>query len=470
MSNSQIFIFVLVITTLLYVNFIYAAIAFDGSSSGFDEEETKAPLPRKIRFSRKYDSVVRVATSNDSAGKKKLQYAYALAIVDVIGVIVIGILFYMYYKKHMRLKEDMRRFHMIQKNEENDEQIDDKGKRVADSEELPDKDKMQLTFMEGVASFELGDLLKASAEGLGKGNFGNSYRATLDDGRAVVVKRLRDLKPLTGDEFVKQIRGIAGLEHPNLLPLLAYYYSKHERFLVFKFAVNGNLYNRLHGGKGTRNRIPFSWSSRLAVARAVAKSLEYLHLNFHIPVPHANLKSSNILLDEKDEVLLADYGLTSIVAPPIAVQRMVSFKSPEFQTSKRVSKKSDIWCFGGLLLELLTGRVCVHSAPPEANGIDLCNWVHRAVREEWTAEIFDPEVSSRRGAYNGMLGVLQMAIRCCDKLPDKRPSISELVRELENVKSVIIDSEDDEDFSNRSSYTDESLSEKSIIIGDDRNY
>lgn len=185
-------------------------------------------------------------------------------------------------------------------------------------------------------------------------------------------------------------------------------------------------------------------------------------------MPHANLKSTNILFDENNVVLLSDYGLTSIVAPPIAVQAMVSFKSPEFQMSKRVSKKSDIWCFGGLLLELLTGRICVHSAPPEAEGIDLCNWVHRAVREEWTAEIFDPEVSSRRGAYNGMLEVLQMAIRCCNKLPDKRPNISELVRELENVRSVIIDSEDDGDFSMDRSYTDESLSEKSIIIADEK--
>lgn len=246
MSNSQFSKCVLVITTLLYVNIIDAAVAFDGPSPGFYGDERKVPLPHKIRFSQKYDNTaVHVAeNNNDSADRKKLKYAFALAIVDVIGLIVIAILFYVYYKKNMRLKEDMRRLNLV---ERNDEQMEDKGKRVADSEEHQDKDKVELTFMEGVASFELGDLLKASAEGLGKGNFGNSYRATLDDGRAVVVKRLRDLKPLSGNEFVKQVRGIAELKHPNLLPLLAYYYSKHEKFLVFKFAVNGNLYNRLHG-------------------------------------------------------------------------------------------------------------------------------------------------------------------------------------------------------------------------------
>lgn len=186
------------------------------------------------------------SSSDDSSGnEKKFRYAFILAIVDVIGLIVIAILFFVYFKKNMRLNKEIRRLNLVQKDEEKDEKkTEDKGKRVADGEE---KERAQLTFMDGAASFELGDLLKASAEGLGKGNFGNSYKAVLDDGSAVVVKRLRDLKPLSGDEFVKQVMGISELKHPNLLPLLAYYSSKDEKFLVYKFAANGNLYNRLHG-------------------------------------------------------------------------------------------------------------------------------------------------------------------------------------------------------------------------------
>lgn len=222
-------------------------------------------------------------------------------------------------------------------------------------------------------------------------------------------------------------------------------------------------------GRGTKDRIPFRWSSRLSVARGVARALEHLHLNSNSQAIalHANLKSTNILLDENDTVLVSDYGLTSLIATPLAAQRMVSFKSPEFQIAKKVSKKSDIWCFGSILLELLTGKVCVHSAPREANGIDLCSWVHRAVREEWTAEIFDMEISVQRSAYSTMLRLLQTAIRCCDKLPDKRPDISELVRELESVKFVV-DSEEEDDVSVDRSMTDDSLSEVSIIISDER--
>lgn len=95
-------------------------------------------------------------------------------------------------------------------------------------------------------------------------------------------------------------------------------------------------------------RTPFKWSARLSVARGVARALEFLHLNTKSQtiVPHGNLKSSNVLLDENDIVIVSDYGLASLVALPIATQRMVSYKSPEYQTAKRVSKQSDILTSG----------------------------------------------------------------------------------------------------------------------------
>lgn len=213
------------------------------------------------------------------------------------------------------------------------------------------------------------------------------------------------------------------------------------------------------GGRGTRDRIPFKWSSRLSVARGVARALDYLHLNTKSQwlVPHGNLKSSNVLLDDINEMVhVTDYGLTSLISLPIAAQRMVAYKSPEYLSSKKISKKSDVWSYGCLLLELLTGHVSAHAA---SNGVDLGSWVHRAVREEWTAEIFDLEISVQRSAALGMLRMLQLAVRCCDKSPDKRPEMSEVVREVENVK-VIVDSEDD--MSDRS-LTDDSMSTTSSM-------
>ncbi|KAI7992099.1 putative inactive receptor kinase [Camellia lanceoleosa] len=139
---------------------------------------------------------------------------------------------------------------------------------------------------------------------------------------------------------------------------------------------------------------------------------------------------------------------------PIAAQRMVSYKSPNSKTTKDFPK------IGRLVLRLPPPRATHRSrlrlpAPPGVNGVDLCGWVHRAVREEWTAEILDVEIAVQRSATHSMLRLLQIAIRCCEKAPEKRPDMAEVAREIENIK-VVVDSEDSEDLSQ--SITDDSMS------------
>lgn len=197
--------------------------------------------------------------------------------------------------------------------------------------------------------------------------------------------------------------------------------------------------------------------------------MEFLHLNTKSQsiVPHGNLKSSNVLFDENDNVLVSDYGLASLVALPIAIQRMVSYKSPEYQTARRVSKQSDVWSYGCLLLELLTAKIPATVAPPGINGVHLSSWIHRALREEWTAEVFDPEISMRRGAAPGMLRLLQIAMRCCDNVPEDRPEMTEVVREVEHIKAPE-QSEDEEDLSLDRSINDDSITTTATgIVGDD---
>lgn len=222
----------------------------------------------------------------------------------------------------------------------------------------------------------------------------------------------------------------------------------------------------LTDGRGKPTRVPFRWSSRLAVARGVAGALEYLHMKSPNIIPHGNLKLTNVLLDENDGVLVTDYGLTSLLASSLVSQRMVAFKSPEFQSHKRVSRKSDVRSYGCLLLELLTGKVSADSAPSQGptnnndnnNVVDLCSWVHRAVREEWTAEIFDVEIAAQRGANAGMLKLLQIAIRCCERSPEMRPEMREVVREVGKIEIVGVDSETEEFSSMDRSVTDDSMS------------
>ncbi|KAH1051798.1 hypothetical protein GYH30_021610 [Glycine max] len=171
------------------------------------------------------------------------------------------------------------------------------------------KIRKELVFFDDKAKFQMGELLRASAEALGHGILGNSYKAMLNDGSTIVVKRLRDLKPLSKEEFAKILNVIADMKHPNLLSLLAYYHSRDEKLMLYRYAENGNLFSRLH------------------VARGVARALVYLQLNHNNIVPHGNLRSSN----EDDTVLVSDFGLASLIAQPIAAQHMVVYKSPELR-------------------------------------------------------------------------------------------------------------------------------------------
>ncbi|KAG1342408.1 putative inactive receptor kinase [Cocos nucifera] len=300
----------------------------------------------------------------------------------------------------------------------------------------------KITFVRAGGGFDLDNLLKASADGLGKGSFGSCYKVILDDARSIVVKRLKELSPLSSEEFSTHMRALGAMEHPNLLPLIGYYFSQDEKLLFSNFAQLGNLFDRIHGGRKEPNRIPFKWRSRLSVAHGVARAMKYLHVNTKgsTAIPHGNLKSTNVLLDENDVALVCDYGLASLVPPSLAVRRMVSYKSPDYQHQRKISKKTDIWSYGCLLLELLTGKISVDSAPEGIKGVELCHWVHRAVREEWTAEVFDAEIAEDRSAWKGMVRLMEIGLRCIEISPDKRPEMWEVVREVEVILASNFDS------------------------------
>lgn len=193
--------------------------------------------------------------SRDSpnSNNKSSSLSTILIVVVLIVLVVLLIFLIIYYKKYKKLKKQMMRRNSVQVNEEKREAITNNSIAITNNSmerSVPagQDDRGKLMFLDKKGTFfELDDLLKASAEGLGKGNFGNCYKAMLEIGLAVVVKRLQDLKPLTSDEFVKYVHAIADKKHPNLLPPLAYYYSKDEKLLLYKYASNGNLYNRLHG-------------------------------------------------------------------------------------------------------------------------------------------------------------------------------------------------------------------------------
>ncbi|CAK9181606.1 unnamed protein product [Ilex paraguariensis] len=277
--------------------------------------------------------------------------------------------------------------------------------------------------------FDLEDLLRASAEVLGKGTFGTAYKAVLEVGTVVAVKRLKDVT-ISEMEFREKIDSVGAMDHENLVPLRAYYYSREEKLLVFDYMVMGSLSALLHGNKGA-GRTPLNWEIRSGIALGTARAIDYLHSQGP-NISHGNIKSSNILLTKSYKAQVSDFGLAHLVGPSSTPNRVAGYRAPEVTDPRRVSQKADVYSFGVLILELLTGKAPTHALLNE-EGVDLPRWVQSIVREEWTSEVFDLELLRDQNAEEEMVQLLQLAIDCAAQYPDKRPSMSEVTRRIEEL-------------------------------------
>ncbi|EPS58567.1 hypothetical protein M569_16246, partial [Genlisea aurea] len=279
--------------------------------------------------------------------------------------------------------------------------------------------------------FDLEELLRASAEVLGKGTFGTAYKAILEVGTVVAVKRLKDVT-LSEREFKEKIENVGAMDHQNLVPLRAYYFSREEKLLVYDYMQMGSLSALLHGNKGA-GRTPLSWNIRTSIALGAARGIEYLHFQ-GTTISHGNIKSSNILLTNSCEARLSDFGLNHLAGSPSSSPiRVAGYRAPEVTDPRRVSQKADVYSFGVLLLELLTGKAPTHSLLNE-EGVDLPRWVQSVVREEWTSEVFDLELLRYQSVEDEMVQMLQLGMDCTAQYPDKRPSISEVAKRIEELR------------------------------------
>ncbi|XP_004299514.1 PREDICTED: probable inactive receptor kinase At1g48480 [Fragaria vesca subsp. vesca] len=290
--------------------------------------------------------------------------------------------------------------------------------------------KKLVFFGNGPRVFDLEDLLRASAEVLGKGTFGTAYKAVLEAGTVVAVKRLKDVT-ITEKEFKEKIESVGAMDHESLVPLRAYYFSRDEKLLVYDYMPMGSLSALLHGNKGA-GRTPLNWEIRSGIALGAARGIEYLHSQGP-NVSHGNIKSSNILLTKSYEGRVSDFGLAHLVGPSSTPNRVAGYRAPEVTDPRKVSQKADVYSFGVLLLELLTGKPPTHALLNE-EGVDLPRWVQSIVKEEWTSEVFDLELLRYQNVEEEMVQLLQLAIDCSEQYPDKRPSISEVTRRIEELR------------------------------------
>ncbi|XP_010534738.1 PREDICTED: pollen receptor-like kinase 4 [Tarenaya hassleriana] len=305
-------------------------------------------------------------------------------------------------------------------------------------------DQGKLLFVRNdVQKFDLQDLLTASAEVLGSGTFGASYKASIMGGQMLVAKRYKHMNNVGREEFHEHMRRLGRLSHPNLLPLVAYYYRKEEKLLVTEFMANSSLASHLHANHSVDQPV-LDWTTRLKIIKGVAKGLAFLYTELPtLTIPHGHLKSSNIVLDESFEPLLTDYSLRPVMNSEHAHNLMISYKSPEYSQKGYISKKTDVWCLGIVILELLTGKF------PEnylTQGYDpnmsLVTWVSNLVKEKKTGDVFDKEMSGKKNNKAEMLNLLKIGLSCCEEDEERRMEMREAVEMIERLR----ESEFEEDF------------------------
>ncbi|XP_027352442.1 leucine-rich repeat receptor-like protein kinase PXC1 [Abrus precatorius] len=301
-------------------------------------------------------------------------------------------------------------------------------------------ERSKLVFFDKRKQFELEDLLRASAEMLGKGSLGTVYRAVLDDGCTVAVKRLKDANPCERNEFEQYMDVVGKLKHPNIVRLRAYYYAKEEKLLVYDYLPNGSLHALLHGNRGP-GRIPLDWTTRISLVLGAGRGLARIHAEYNASkIPHGNVKSSNVLLDKNGVACISDFGLSLLLNPVHAIARLGGYKAPEQTESKRLSQEADVYSFGVLLLEVLTGRAPspTRSAPPrlesEEQEVDLPKWVRSVVKEEWTSEVFDEELLRYKNIEEEMVSMLHVGLACVLPQPEKRPTMLDVVKMIEDIR------------------------------------
>ncbi|XP_044461020.1 probable inactive receptor kinase At5g58300 [Mangifera indica] len=303
---------------------------------------------------------------------------------------------------------------------------------------VQEAEKNKLCFFEGCPyNFDLEDLLRASAEVLGKGSYGSTYKAILEDGTAVVVKRLKEVGA-SKKEFEQQMELIGRIgQHSNVVPVRAYYYSKDEKLLVFNYMPSGSLFLLLHGSR-IEGGSPLDWNSRVKIALGTARGLAHIHNysenNGSVKFIHGNIKSSNVLLTQDLDGCISDVGLAPLMNySPATKPRKIGYRAPEVIETRKVSQKSDVYSFGVLLLEMLTGKAPLQHSGHE-DVVDLPRWVRSVVREEWTAEVFDVELVRYQNVEEEMVQMLQIGLSCVAKVPEMRPKMDEVVRMMEEIQ------------------------------------
>ncbi|XP_015880477.1 protein NSP-INTERACTING KINASE 1 [Ziziphus jujuba] len=265
---------------------------------------------------------------------------------------------------------------------------------------------------------------------LGKGGFGNVYKGTLQDGSVVAVKRLKDGSALGGEiQFQTEVEMISLAVHRNLLRLYGFCITPTERLLVYPYMSNGSVASRLKG------KPVLDWGIRKRIALGAGRGLLYLHEQCDPKIIHRDVKAANILLDDYYEAVVGDFGLAKLLDHQdshvtTAVRGTVGHIAPEYLSTGQSSEKTDVFGFGILLLELITGQRALEFGKSANQKGAMLDWVKKIHQEKKLEILVDKDLRNNYDRVE-LEEMVKVALLCTQYLPGHRPKMSEVVRMLE---------------------------------------
>ncbi|XP_047977228.1 receptor protein kinase-like protein ZAR1 [Salvia hispanica] len=436
------------------------------------------PLQRSCKNSTSSGSVEYGLVGNDGVGGRKglrPGMIILISVADAVGVAVVGlVVVYVYWKR-----KDSRGCSCSGKGKlggdehagccafpcivfggfpSNDSEVEsEKGGGSGGSGGMSGREGDLVAIDKGF-NFELDELLRASAYVLGKSGLGIVYKVVLGNGVPVAVRRLGEGGEQRYKEFVAEVQAIGRVKHPNVVKLKAYYWAPDEKLLISDFISNGSLASALRGKAG-QQLSSLSWSIRLKIAKGAACGLAFLHECSPRKFVHADVKPSNILLDNDYQPYVSDFGLNRLItitgnnpsssggfigsalpylkAPQL--EKVNNYRAPEARIpGARPTQKWDVYSFGVVLIELLTGKSPEISPTSSASMdiLDLVKWVRKGFEEESPlSDMVDPKLLREVQAKKEVLGAFHVALACTEGDPDARPQMKTVSENLEKIRA-----------------------------------
>ncbi|XVE95673.1 hypothetical protein REPUB_Repub02eG0118900 [Reevesia pubescens] len=279
---------------------------------------------------------------------------------------------------------------------------------------------------------ELKNVTNNFTDNIGKGAFGTVFRGVISNGkRMVAIKRLENVLAEGERDFKNEMKAIGKTHHKNLVQLLGYCYDGTNRILVYEYMKNGSLADFLF-----RSNLKMNWEGRIATILNIARGIFYLHEECEIQIIHCDIKPENILMDDKGNAKIADFGLAKLLMPSqsktyTGIRGTRGYVAPEWHRNVPITVKADIYSFGIMLFEIVCYRMSVEADVPDNEAV-LVNWVYDCFKANDLEKLVqEDEVEKKK-----LERVVKVGLWCTQDEPSSRPSMKNVILMLEGTVNI----------------------------------